>query len=184
MRFGFRWVAVTMLLALVATAQVAAQGRQLERKGFFIGGGLGYGSLGLTCDLGCSGLGREGGASGFFHLGGAVSPQLLLGVETNAWYKSQNGASITMGTLTFTAVGYPSKRANFFLRGGAGLGTLNADDGSTSGSDTGFGGSAGLGYDIAIGGRTALTPFANWFFGKFNGGGANTLQMGLGINAY
>jgi hypothetical protein len=173
-----------MLLAVTATAQLAAQTRQLERQGFFIGGGLGYGSLGLTCDLGCSGLGREGGVSGFIHLGGAVSQQLLLGVESNGWYKKQNGATVTMGTLTATAIGYPSKTVGFFVRGGAGIGMLHADDGTDSASDTGFGGSAGLGYDIPIGSRTALTPFANWFFGSFNGGGANTLQVGLGINAY
>ncbi len=44
--------------------------------------------------------------------------------------------------------------------------------------------SLGLGYDLPIGGKTALTPFANYFFGTFSGGGANTMQVGLGINAY
>lgn len=179
-----RWSQLAVLaLVLIGAGRLEAQGRTLERRGFFIGGGLGYGGLDITCG-GCD-FAREGSVSGFFHLGGAVSPQLLLGAESNGWYKSESGVSVTMATLTFTAIGYPSKTANFFVRGGAGAGVLSADAGVFgSDSETGFGGSLGVGYDLPIGGRTALTPFANYFFGTFSGGGANTMQVGLGINAY
>jgi hypothetical protein len=185
MRMRCQWtlVAAVAALAFLGAGRLDAQGRHLERKGFFIGGGMGYGGLDITCG-GCD-VSREGSVSGFFHLGGAVSPQLLLGAETNGWYKSLSGTSVTMGTLTFTAIGYPSKAANFFVRGGVGAGVLSADAGALgSDSETGFGASLGLGYDLPIGGRTAITPFTNYFLGTFSGGGANTIQVGLGINAY
>jgi hypothetical protein len=50
-----------------------AQGRPQTREGFWIGGGLGYGSLGIE-DL----TDREDGLSGNLTLGGTVSPRFLL----------------------------------------------------------------------------------------------------------
>jgi hypothetical protein len=150
-----------------------------ERSGFFIGLGLGYGSLDITCD-GCE-VDREGGLSGYFKLGGAVSSQVLLGVESNGWYKSEEGTSITFGTLTGSVYLYPSPAANFYLRGGAGLATFAVEDFDT---ETGFGWSVGLGYDIPIGRKSALTPFANLSFGHINDATVNVLQAGLGINWY
>ncbi len=151
-----------------------------ERKGFYIGVGLGYGGLDVTCGIVCEDVNRTGGFSGFFHLGGAVNPQVLLGVETNGWYKRVDGTDLTMGNLSFTVTGYPSKSGPFFLKAGVGASII----GVGSDSETGFGASGGLGFDVPIGSHTAITPFGNWFFGSFQGGGANTIQVGLGINAY
>lgn len=73
---------------------------------------------------------------------------------------------------------YPASNANFYLRGGAGLATFHIEDFDT---ETGFGWSVGLGYDIPIGTKTGLTPFANWSFGDINDATVNVLQVGLGI---
>jgi hypothetical protein len=165
-------------LVLATGSQAEAQ-RTLERSGFFIGLGLGYGSLDITCD-GCE-VDREGGLSGYLKLGGAISDQVLLGVESNGWYKSEEGVGITFGTLTGSVYVYPSATANFYLRGGAGLATFHVEDFDT---ETGFGWSVGLGYDIPIGTKTGLTPFANLSFGHINDATVNVLQLGLGINWY
>lgn len=53
--------------------------------------------------------------------------KLLLGVGTNGWTKSEGGATLTVGTLTALMRFYPSATGGFFLTGGLGLGTVNAE---------------------------------------------------------
>lgn len=178
-RIGCAVRAGAAIFALLLVGREAAAQRTLERSGFFIGVGLGYGSLDLTCD-GCD-FDRQSGLSGYLRLGGAITDRVLLGVESNGWYKSDDGVGVTAGTVTGTVYLYPSSEADFFVRGGAGLATLDSED---INADTDFGWSVGLGYDIPIGRKTALTPYANWFTGHFDGGGTNTLQVGLGVNWY
>jgi hypothetical protein len=169
---------LAVLLATTATAQQAQ-----SREGFFVGGGLGYGSLGLSCD-GCADVGREGSISGFASLGGAISPSLLLGVELNAWTKSEGAGSVSLGNISGAAYWYPMPAQGLFLKAGGGYSNLRADDGVNSGSDGGFGILAGVGYDIRAGRNLSITPVANWFRGGFNGGSANVIQFGLGVYAH
>ncbi|MGH7627870.1 MAG: hypothetical protein ACREOF_00455 [Gemmatimonadales bacterium] len=133
-----RAIGIAVVALLAGAAQASAQ-RTLERSGFFIGLGPGYGSLDITCD-GCE-LDRQSGLSGYLKLGGAVSRQVVLGVESNGWYKSEEGASITFGTLTGMVYVYPASSANFYLRGGVGLATFDIEDLDT---ETGLGWSFGL----------------------------------------
>ena len=173
----YRLLLPVLLLTLVSAGPLAAQ----ERKGFFIGAGLGWGSLDLTCD-GCQ-VDREAGFSGNFRLGGAVNDKLLLGAESEGWYKSEDDGSVSFGTLTGSAYFYPSSRG-LYLRGGIGLAVISASDGFDSDTETGLGLSFGAGYDIPIARKTALTPYANWMFGSFDGFGANNIQLGLGVSFY
>lgn len=170
-----RYAAVLALLCLASP--LAAQ----DRQGLFVGVGLGWGSLDVTCD-GCA-VDRESGFSGNFRIGGALSDKLLIGAESEGWYKSVDGASISFGTLTASAYFYPSSKG-LYLRGGIGLAVLSASDGGFSDSDTGLGFSLGAGYDIPVARKTALTPYANWMFGNFEGGGVNALQVGLAVSFY
>jgi hypothetical protein len=165
------------LLLMFTVSPLAAQ----ERQGLFIGVGLGWGSLDITCE-GCE-VDRESGFSGNFRIGGAVSDKLLIGAESEGWYKSIEGTSISFGTLTASAYFYPSSKG-IYLRGGIGLAVLSASDGGFSDSDTGLGFSVGAGYDIPVARQTALTPYANWMFGNFDGGGANVIQLGLAVSFY
>ena len=84
-----------VLAVAVSAASAQAQHNSAIRDGFWISGGLGYGSLG--CDN-CGGS-REGGVSGDMSLGGTISPRWLLGVGSAAWTKTQQGATMTVGTL-------------------------------------------------------------------------------------
>ena len=47
--------------------------------------------------------------------------------------------------------------------------------------ETGFAVLAGLGYDLRVGRNLSLVPSATWQFANFEGGGANVLQVALGI---
>jgi hypothetical protein len=169
---------LTVLLASTAFAQQAQ-----TRQGFWVGGGMGYGSLGLSCD-GCGDVDRTGGLSGYAKLGGTLRSNILLGVEMNGWTKSEAGGRVTMGNFSGAAYWYPMVTNGLFIKAGAGYSALSADDGVSSATDSGFGVLGGLGYDIQVGRNLSLTPVANWFRGGFDGGSANVLQIGLGVTSH
>src|SRR5690348_14324266 len=161
-----------MTAALLFLAAGSLQGQ--ERHGFWFNGGLGYGSLG--CDN-CGS--REGGPSGGVSLGGTLSPRLLLGVGTTGWTRSENGATLTSGTLDARVRFYPSRTGGFFLTAGLGVGTIHVSvDGFGSETQTGFGAVLGLGYDIRVGSGLSLTPFWNGFAVRNNSSYVNVGQIG------
>jgi hypothetical protein len=166
---------LTVLLASTAFAQQAQ-----TRQGFWIGGGLGYGSMGMSCE-GCGDLGREGAPSAYLALGGTLRENILLGVETNAWSKSESGARLTMTNISGAVYWYPMTTAGLFVKGGAGFSALDSGFG---GGTSGFGILGGVGYDVRVGRNLSVTPVANWFRGGFDGGSANVLQIGLGVTSH
>jgi hypothetical protein len=170
-----------LLTALLATSAFAQHAQ--TRQGFWFGGGMGYGSLGLSC-TGCADVGREGGLSGYAKLGGALRQNILLGVEGNMWTKDEGSATITMGNFSGAAYWYPMATQGLFVKGGVGYSNLRVDDGASDAADSGFGLLAGVGYDIRVGRNLSMTPVANWFRGGFDGGSANVLQFGLGVTAH
>ena len=174
-------LALAVITACLAASALAQQPRQPQlRHGFWFSGGLGYGSLGCQD---CSG--RTGSVSGNIALGGTLSPKFLLGVSTNGWTKSENGSSLTVGTLTAAVRFYPSPTGGFFLTGGLGLGTVSAGvSGFGSASETGVAALLGLGYDIPVGRTISLTPYWNGFALSYSGGDANVGQIGLGITVH
>ncbi|HET6797986.1 MAG TPA: hypothetical protein VFH40_12570 [Gemmatimonadales bacterium] len=168
-----RAIGCCALLALAIAP--AANGQQGDvRQGFWIGGGLGYGTLG------CNGCDRLGGVSGYLKLGGTLRQNILLGVEINGWGKSEFGQTMTMGNMSGAAYWYPVSNGGLFLK--AGLGYSVMDDGFSS--ETGLGLLGGLGYDIRVGRNVSVTPVANWYRGSFNPGGLNVLDIGLGITSH
>ena len=170
-----------LLTAVLATTAFAQQAQ--KREGLWVGGGMGYGSLGMSCD-GCGDVDRTGGLSGFAKIGGAVRPNILLGVEMNGWTKSEFDTRVTMGNLSGAAYWYPMATQGLFIKAGAGYSVLSADDGSGSASDTGLGLLGGVGYDLRVGRNLSITPVANYFRGGFEGGSANVLQIGVGVTSH
>jgi hypothetical protein len=179
------------LVAALSTMSAAAQAPQSsQRHGFYIGGGFGYGSAGMTCD-GCT-ADRTNGMSGYLKLGGTLNPHLRLGVESNGWYKSEDGVDQTIGFFSGDAYWYPSVSNNFYLKGGVGYSRYKASGGGNSLETNGVGAAFGAGYDFQVAQSLAVTPFFNYlrqFSGQasFNGeslgqnGNANVFQFGVGI---
>jgi hypothetical protein len=168
-------------LALLATTASAQQAQ--ARQGFWVGGGMGYGSLGLSCS-GCADVGREGGLSGYAKLGGTLRQNILLGVEMNGWTKSEAGGRVTMGNFSGAAYWYPMPTQGLFIKAGAGYSMLSVDDGVSTADDSGFGVLGGVGYDVRVGRNLSITPVANWFRGGFDGLSTNVLQLGLGVTSH
>lgn len=175
--------AITFLvcLATVAGASTAAgQDNPQARQGFWFSGGLGWGTLGCAdCD------GRTGGFSGGLSLGATLSSKLLLGVGTTGWTKSEDGATLTVGTLDARVRFYPSAKGGFYLTGGAGIGTVSAEmAGFGSGSETGVSMLLGLGYDIRLGKNVSLTPYWHGYAVQAENVDSNIGQFGMAITLH
>jgi len=169
---NLRAIGFSAFFAILLASSASAQQAQ-TRQGFWIGGGLGYGSLG------CDGCDRVGAPSGYFKLGGTLRQNILLGVETNGWTKSELGNRLTMGNVSGAVYWYPMTNG-MFVKAGAGYSVLDSGIASTSG----FGLLGGVGYDVRVGRNLSITPVANWFRGSFDGGSANVLQIGLGVTSH
>ena len=166
-----------LLTALLATTAFAQQAQ--TRDGFWIGAGLGYGSMGMSCD-GCGDVDRVGAPSGYLKLGTTLRQNVLLGIETNAWTKSELGVRLTMANISGAVYWYPMATNGMFVKAGAGYSALDAGGGGTNG----FGFLGGLGYDVRMSRNLSITPVANWFRGGFDGGSANVLQIGVGVTSH
>lgn len=175
MRYISRGSAMVMALLVLGVSVVSAQHPQ-TRQGFWIGFGFGYGSYT------CTGCGSRGGASGYLKMGGTVSPHLLLGGETNVWTKSQYGATLSSGNASFAAYYYPQPAGGFFLRGGVGISTISGTSGGSTGSQSGAGATAGLGYDLRVAVNTSVTPVFNYVWGHPDTGfNQSIIQFAVGV---
>ena len=183
---------VAVLLAGLCAAASAARAQYPQRRdGFWIGFGLGYGSSQVTCDS-CRRVSRQGGVTGFLKLGGAPSRNLLIGAALNGWAHSDGSATETMANVTASLYLYPRRRSGFFVTGGVGLSTYHINS-TPSWDGTGWGWTAGAGYDLRFGRDVSLTPVVNYTWGDvgdvnlgssgttFTGWRQNVLDVGLGV---
>lgn len=175
-------IAALAMTCLAAPRAVEAQNPQ-TRDGFWIQFGMGWGSLGCNdCDS------REGGLSGALSLGGTLSERWLLGGGTNGWTKSQDGARLTVSTVTALVRFYPSLTSGFFLHGGLGYGRVEVSASgsgfSISASENGAGAMLGLGWDIRVGRNLSITPFWSGFAMSSDNLDANVGQLGVGLTIH
>jgi hypothetical protein len=170
---------IALVLAATQPGDAAAQNPQ-TRQGFFIGLGIGAGSFG-----GEGGEDRETGLTGHLTLGGTLTPQVLLAGEFTGWTKEEDGARLSHSNVSAAVQFYPMPDGGLFLKGGVGASTLtvSASGGgvTVSADETGFGATAGLGYDIRVGSNFSITPYGLFAWGSFDGGSANHFQGGLGV---
>ncbi len=177
----FTLVAFATLAVLATSAgQVDAQQPQ-ARQGFWFNAGLGVGSLGCAD---CSD--RVSSLSGNLSIGGTISPRFLLGAGTTGWTKSEDGVTLSAGTLDARVRFYPSVTGGFFLTGGLGIGTVSAtvSGAGISDSEIGAGALIGLGYDIRVSRNLSITPYFNGFAVNSSNVDANVSQIGIGITTH
>ena len=115
-----------ILLAMTGVMLVstpALGGKPHDRSGFFIGFGLGFGTANYTTGSALDGSTDDsGGGVGNFRLGGALTERVLLGLETSAWVRSENNATLTFTALTAALTWYPGD-GGAYIRGGFGFGS-------------------------------------------------------------
>jgi hypothetical protein len=194
---AFRGVLLSGVIAVSAltsslSAQMATRKGPAgpDRSGFFISGGLGAGSAGMSCD-GCT-VDRSTGLSGYFRVGGTLNPHVRLGFESNGWVHSEQGVDENVGFYSGVGYFYPSLSNNLWLKAGAGVAHSKADDGVDELTTTGLGLSTGIGYDWSPNGKFAIVPYVNYLHqvsgeANFNGTGtgvsahSNLFQFGVGF---
>jgi hypothetical protein len=196
MRTLGRWILAGSLLA-VGTARDAAAQHPQNRHGFWFGLGVGLGSLSWTCDA-CPNLAAESGPSGYLKVGLTMTPQVLFGLELNGWRGDVAGTMATNVNGSFVSYVYLKPTGGFFLKGGMGVSLYHEDGPERFQSDTlstsGFGLTAGLGYDWRVGSNISLTPVGNFMFGSmghirhsghfYPGVQQSTLQLALGVTVH
>ncbi len=172
-------MAVVQAPAAPATARAQAASTVFKREGFYIGFGVGGGSGGFSQQTairtydGYFGEGREGGVALNFRLGAAITPKLLLGGNLGGWTASREygstRVSFTNVRISPEVTFYPlADQAGFgsglYVRGGAGLGSMQAQADATSGSGAsitseriqGLAAHAGLGAETKLASRFFL----------------------------
>jgi len=179
------------IVALVFTVpELAAAQNAQAREGFGISFGVGRGSAGVECNS-CS-TDRLNGASGYLRLGGHVRPNLFVGFESNGWLHSDQGVDETVGYYSGVAQWYPNAATGFYVKGGVGITSYLADDGTDQATSGATALTLGIGYDFRVGRNFSLTPYANYLasakgellFNDVSTGfnwSINILQLGLGF---
>jgi hypothetical protein len=169
-----------LLAAVVAAllpAPLAAQaGDSLHaHRGFWIGVGVGTGRAQLDCQAGCGAptpvpsTWKGGPGLGYqIALGGTPRHNFLLGGEIGGVTRLHATHDATVVWAMFVSQVYPVPRRGLFVRAGLGIGGATLTDeslGITSDApveSTGAAVQAGVGYDVRVGGRFALSPMAQY----------------------
>ena len=151
-------ILVATLLACAGNT-VHAQSKPNDRKGFWVGFGLGGGSAGVECDI-CDDD-RVNGGTGYVRLGGTLSRHFLLGVEGNAWVNPANDVDESIGYGSVVLLWYPSATGALYLKFGLGGMTYSFDDGVDQVTATAPSFSIGLGYEVRVGRNISLVPYMN-----------------------
>jgi len=145
-----------LALTLLIPTALAAQHPQ-TRQGFGISFGFGGGSAEFTC-TDCPADWGGTAPSGYFRIGGYLSPGIMLAGESNGW-SDPDGASI--GAVLAVVQWYPRVASGLYFKGGAGYVYADAMDLGVD-PPSGLGMSLGAGYDMRVGRNFALTPYVNY----------------------
>ena len=161
-RAGLLFAAACLALALPEDA--LAQGG--ARSGFWIEGGAGTGTVRSACSA-CPTVTVAHGTANHLRLGLTLAPRVLLGLEFFAQRSSElelaagtTPVDAEHGSIAPVVIGYVG-RSGFFLKGGIGLSlgtyTVQSTAGPLTTERLGSAISFGVGYDIRITSRFALT---------------------------
>lgn len=127
------WVLLTVLLSAVWPQASYAQ----ERRGLFsfgIGGGPGWADA--NCD-GCDKSDRAVSGAASINFGLRLKRRVVVGAEVNFWTKEGDDATLDIYNVSGTVTFYPQGSSGFFLKGGVGASSLDAEVESTATIDLG-----------------------------------------------
>ncbi|MDH3290494.1 MAG: hypothetical protein OEO20_08145 [Gemmatimonadota bacterium] len=155
------WVIACASLLLVLAMPAEAHGQ--TRQGFWASGGLGMGFGAARCAV-CRGS-RDAGLAASLGAGASLGQAFALGVDGNGWSSDEGAVGLSIGTVNALMLWYPSARTPWFFSFGSGVFLYRADDDDpdvpaiTAAS---LGIRAGVGYDVSIADKLAVTPYFNF----------------------
>jgi hypothetical protein len=159
-------------IALLIPGLVAAQAKppRPHRSGFFAEVATGPANARVGCS-GCEEVTRNAGASSTIRIGFPLSDHVLISLEAFsfadegfAFANSSDEARTESGLTSVSLLWYPG-RSGFFLKGGSGVAasefTVKRDgESDLTVQGTGIGLNVGIGYDLTLSRRFALTTNA------------------------
>ena len=156
-----RMAAVCLLAALAFSQPARAQTPTL--RGPWLGAGIGTASASVNCDI-CTGD-RNGGLSGHLSGGFTFGRNLRAGAELAGWLDDTDEVRQRLVLYGASLYWTPAQHASWYLKGGIGLLSYNANT-TDDEEDDALGASTGalqlgVGYDFRAGSRLWLTPYAN-----------------------
>ena len=152
-----------LAIALLLATPAALSAQDAERsEAMWLGLGLGAGSVALDC-AGCADN-RDEGVTGYLRFGGALTPDLLAGLELNTWLRRNDALDQRVQSLTALAHYYPMYDRGLWLGVQAGFARYsekfeNPDaDVATSGAVVG----ASLGWELWLRPTLSIEPSVTW----------------------
>jgi hypothetical protein len=165
-----RWLLGTFVLLGALVTPLRAQQRP-HRSGFYLELGGGVATSRASC-AGCEDVTRNNGNSSTLRLGFPLSDHVMLGLEAFSFgnkggfsfYSVEDESRVQTSTTQAVVLWYPTK-TGLFVKGGTGIAESQffvPQEGSDSVSvkGTGVGLTLGLGYDLNLSRRFALTTNA------------------------
>ena len=151
--------AVTVVLAVGTALPLSAQ-ISSPREGGYFALGLGAGVTNIDKCINCGSEGTNTSFTGFFRIGGTISPQWLAAVEAGGWY--QSGAGYTARLLTIAAIVtfYPLSNG-LKINGGIGGALFREDFATNENAANGIIWRVGAGYDISLKEVVSISPFVD-----------------------
>ena len=171
-----RILQLATLASLVAGMPLAAQESRpglsvaeepAMRKGFYLQFGMGGGEERLDLDNDLLGYSDAIWALTLNLRGGfALNPHLRLGADFNSWIRPEGGFTETASSIMPNLQLYPFRNSGLHVRGGGGYAWSSVYDHNYCCSSItygGFGTNLGVGWDIPVSRKVALTPTADWY---------------------
>jgi len=175
-------VIVAVLLAVTTTAFA----EESPRSGFWGGADIGVGRVERSV-----GSLNNGGADFYFGVkaGYVLHPQILVGAELSGWnqeatdWDDDTKGEGLMQVFLISRL-YPMRDSNLFAKVGGGW--VSQWENGPSGKSTldGWGATLGVGYDVYVGDKWAVTPFLNYGFGKTEEQSHQTITLGVGVSFF
>ena len=181
-----RFAAPSVVAAVLFAGTMAASAEELQRSGFWGGLDVGAGrverSIGKLNDSGTDFyMGIKGGY--------ALHPQVLVGLELSGWNQQatdRDDSTKGEGLMQVFLISqlYPMANSNLFAKVGGGWVRQWANSPSGKSTLDGWGATLGVGYDVPVGGKWAVTPFFNYGFGETEKQKHQTFTLGVGVSFY
>ena len=156
-------VAVTVVLAVGTALPLSAQ-TSSPREGMYLALGLGVGVTDIEKCANCGSEGTNTSFTGFFRIGGTLSPQWLAAVEVGGWYQSGAGYTASLLTVAAIATFYPLS-SGLKINVGMGGVLFREDFAPNDNAANGIIWRVGAGYDISLKEVLSISPFVELVYG-------------------
>ena len=151
--------AVTLVLAVGTALPLSAQ-MSSPREGLYFALGVGAGVANIDRCVRCGSEGTSTSFTGFFRLGGTISPQWLGAVEVGGWFQSRGGYTASLLTFAAIATFYPLSNG-LKINGGVGGVLFREVSAQNDNAANGIIWRVGAGYDISLKEVVSISPFVD-----------------------